>query len=59
MQNFQDAFKTPKQLFVSAFSIRMTVPLSFYQIMNIKETKVIQSNRVQLRRREFFTKVSV
>lgn len=59
MQNFQDAFKTPKQLFVRAFSIRMTVPLSFYQILNIKETKVIQSNRVQLRRREFFTKASV
>ena len=28
MQNFQDAFKTQKQLFVSAFSICLTVPLN-------------------------------
>ena len=31
MRNFQDAFETRKQLFVSAFSICMTVPLSFHR----------------------------
>ena len=28
MRNFQDAFETRKRLFVSAFSICMTVPLN-------------------------------
>ena len=28
MQNFQDTFETSKRLFISAFSICMTVPLS-------------------------------
>ena len=29
MQNFQDTFQTRKQSFISAFSICMTVPLTF------------------------------
>ena len=29
MQNIQDTFETRKQSFISAFSIRMTVPLIF------------------------------
>ena len=31
MRNFQDTFETQKRLFISAFSIRMTIPLNFFK----------------------------
>ena len=35
MQNFQDTFETPKQSFISAFSICMTVPLKTFASFEI------------------------
>ena len=36
MQDFQDAFKTPKQSFISVFSIYMTVPFSKLKVLDIQ-----------------------
>ena len=34
MRNFQDNFETRKRLFISAFSVSMTVPLTRYACKN-------------------------
>ena len=36
MQNFQGAFKTPKQSFISVFSICITVPLSKLKVLDMQ-----------------------
>ena len=52
MQNFQDTFETRKRLFISAFSICMTVPLKYCNRENIIEKKGnaerIKSNLLKL-----------
>ena len=43
MRNFQDTFEIRKRLFVSAFSICMTVPLKFFSVSIIKKMTFILS----------------
>ena len=43
MRNFHDTFEIRKRLFVSAFSVCMTVPLKFFSVSIIKKMTFILS----------------